>query len=210
MAVQREARAAWTECRRMAGACLALDLARRRMNVAASWLHLPPTSMARTTNLHRRDWRSSGYVRSLLRRAVWMAAPRYVPPCRRGCPSRVNGETNVVSIANWAPPHRFKPLAMTSIRLSSWRRRCSRLRSATRVLVVTRAPASQQMVAAARSKGTPRPRKIPACGHAARWSPKGSRVRRHRHWRADKGRGSRNRRRRRRRKRCEKYVVLAL
>ena len=50
------------------------------------------------------------------------------------------------------------------------------LRSATRVWVVTRAPASRQIVAAARSKATPLPRKLPACGHATGWPPKGQKC----------------------------------
>ena len=61
-------------------------------------------------------------------------------------------------MANWAPPQKFKPLAMTSILRSSWRWGRSMLRSATRVWVVTLAPASLQIVAFARSKGTPLPR----------------------------------------------------
>ena len=49
------------------------------------------------------------------------------------------GKTKVASMASCAPPHRLRPLAMTSIRRSSWRCKCWRLRSATLVLVVTRA-----------------------------------------------------------------------
>ena len=56
-------------------------------------------------------------------------------------------------------------------------------------------------VAAALSNGIPRPRKTPAWAHAARWSPSGSRVRRHRQMRADRGNGRRRRRRSRTRKR---------
>ena len=41
------------------------------------------------------------------------------------------------------------------------------LRSTIRVLVVTLAPASLQILAAARSRGPPRLRKIPACAQAA-------------------------------------------
>ena len=38
--------------------------ANSRRKVVASWLQRPPTSMASTTSLQLRDWRSSGYVRS--------------------------------------------------------------------------------------------------------------------------------------------------
>ena len=56
-------------------------------------------------------------------------------------------------------------------------------------------------LAAALSKGIPRPRKTPAWAHAARWSPNGSKMRRHRQMRADRGSGRRRRRRSRTRKR---------
>ena len=171
------------------------------MKEVASWLHLPPTSNPKTTNLQRRLRRSSGYVCSFLRRASRRAAPAKVPPRCLGTPSRVSGDTRVVSTASWFPPHKGRPLAMTSILLSSWRSRCSRLRSTRRVFVVTRAPASLHMRAAARSRAPPRARKSPDCAQAARWSPRGSRVRRHRQKRADKGSGSGNRRRRKRSRR---------
>ena len=85
--------------------------------------------------------------------------------------------------------------------LSSCRLMWSKLRSLRRVLVVTLAPASRQTLAAALSKGIPRPRKTPAWAHAARWSPNGSKMRRHRQMRADRGSGRRRRRRSRTRKR---------
>ena len=50
------------------------------MKEVASWLHLPPTSNPKTTNLQRRLRRSSGYVCSFLRRASRRAAPAKVPP----------------------------------------------------------------------------------------------------------------------------------
>jgi hypothetical protein len=50
-------------------------------------------------------------------------------------------------------------------------------------------------------QGPPRARKSPDCAQAARWSPRGSRARRHRQKRADKGSGNRRRRKRSRRKR---------
>ena len=47
------------------------------------------------------------------------------------------------------------------------------LRSLTLVLVVTRAPASLQMRAVARSSGPARLRRTPDWAQAARWSPRG-------------------------------------
>ena len=55
----------------------------------------------------------------MLLRASCRAAPANLPARRRGWPSRVSGETSVVSTASWAPFHRGRPLAMTSMRRSS-------------------------------------------------------------------------------------------
>lgn len=201
IADQRERREASTALRRMLGTALAFVWAKRRRKVVASGLHRPPVSRARTTSLHRLERRSSGYVRSLDLRASWSAAPAYWPARLRGWLDEVKGDTKVVSTASCAPPHKGSPLAITSILLSSCRLMWSRLRSLRRVLVVTLAPASRQTLAAALSKGIPRPRKTPAWAHAARWSPNGSKMRRHRQMRADRGSGRRRRRRSRTRKR---------
>ena len=58
-----------------AGMVRAFAWANNRRKVVASWLQRPPTSMASTTSLQRRAWRSSGYVRSFARLASWTAAP---------------------------------------------------------------------------------------------------------------------------------------
>ena len=67
----------------------------------------------------------------------------------------------MVSSARWAPFHRGRPLAMTSMRRSSCWWGWLILRSSTLVFVVARAPASLQMRAVARSSGPPRLRRIP-------------------------------------------------
>ena len=95
--------------------------------------------------------------------------------CMHWCPARVGEETKGMSIARCAPPHSGRPVAMTSIRLSSWVPTWSMIL----VLVVTLAPASLPILAAARSRGPPRLRKVPAWAQIARWSPKGSTARRH-------------------------------
>ena len=77
----------------------------------------------------------------------------------------------VVSTASWAPPQMGRPFAITSMRRSSCLWMWSRFKSVSKVLVVTRAPASRHMRAAARSRGVLRFRRIPDCAHAARWSP---------------------------------------
>ena len=76
---------------------------------------------------------------------------------------------------------------MASIRRSSCRWLLSMFKAMSRVFVVTRAPASRQTLAAVFSSGTPRGRRTPAWAQTERWSPKGSRMRRHRQLRADKG-----------------------
>ena len=63
---------------------------------------------------------------------------------RCGWPDESRGETRVVSTASWTPPHAGRPLAMTSMRLSSWRATWT-LRSRSRTLVATVAPASDRL-----------------------------------------------------------------
>ena len=137
MADHRAMREATTVCRKGAGVSRALVWARSRRKVVASGLQRPPASMARTTSRHLLDPTSSGYVRSLFCRAVCKAAPAYWPPRRRGCAAPARGETRVVSMANWEPCHNRSPVAMTSMVRSS--------ALATRVCMVTRAPASRIM-----------------------------------------------------------------
>ena len=136
-------------CLSGAGVALALAWASRRKNCVASVLHRPPTSSANTTRRHLPAPTNSGYVRSLLRRAVWRAVPAYWPPRRRGCASLVSGETRVVSTASWAPCHIGSPFAMTSMVRSSKRCTAGMLRLLSLVCMVTRAPASRHTLAAA-------------------------------------------------------------
>ena len=167
---QRRTHAATHALRSKGDAERARQRARSRMNSAASGLHRPPSSRARTTRRQRGARRSSGYVRSLARRAYRRAAPRNLRAWERGRPRLSRGDTRVVSTASWTPPHNGKPLAMTSRRRSSWRSTTT-LKSRRRTLVATVAPASRQTLAAARSSGMPRERKSPTRGQAARWSP---------------------------------------
>ena len=69
----------------------------------------------------------------------------------------------MVSMASWTPPQRGSPLAMTSILRSFCRCMLSMFKSMNRVLVVTRAPASRQTLAAFSS---PRDRRTPAWAQA--------------------------------------------
>ena len=142
-----------TAWRKGSGLWRALALASWRMNPAASSPQRPPASTLKTTKRQRPGWTSSGYVRSLDLRASRSAVPAFCPLCCRGAAWLVRGETMVVSMANWLPPQRGKPFAMTSIRRLSMRWTVGMLRSEIRVCVVTLAPASLQTRAAARSKG---------------------------------------------------------
>ena len=97
-------------------------------------------------------------MRSLARRAMRKAAPRVRRWCRRGRPEASSAETRVVSTASWTPPHNGSPFAITFRRRSSWR--CAMtLRSRSKTLAATVAPASRQTLAAAR-KGTPGSAKV--------------------------------------------------
>ena len=133
-------------------------------------------------------------MRSLALRANASAAPAVRPAALRGAPEEVKGDTSVVSTASCEPPQSASPLAMTSMRRSSWRA-TSTLRSRSRTLRATVAPASRQTRAAARSRGPPLARRTPDRGHAARWSPKRSCSCRQRQRAEVKGRGRRSRRR---------------
>ena len=88
----------------------------------------------------------------------------------RGWPSRRTGLTIVASTAIWAPCHMGSPLATTSMRRPS-PAGTSRLRSRRATCDATRAPASLQMRAAARSRGPALRASTPTCAQAERWSP---------------------------------------
>ena len=122
------------------------------------------------------------------------AAPAVRPQRRRGAPVEVSGATRVVSTATWPPFQRARPLAMTSILRSSGLPG-STFKSRKRTRCWTEAPALQQTRAAARSRGPPRERSTPKRGHAATWSPRTSKPRRHRQAAGARGSGIRNRRR---------------
>ena len=100
MADQRKAEV--HAAREGAGTARARHRARKRKKVAASALHLPPTSMASTVKRQRPELTSSGKVLSLAWRAAWRAAPAVRPRWCRGAPADLRGATKVVSIATWA------------------------------------------------------------------------------------------------------------
>ena len=117
-------------------------------------------------------------------RATRRAAPSLAWLPGRRVPSARNGDTMVVSIANCAlrgraadhqppPPVSGHPVD----------RRMSRSRTTT--LVDTRAPVSRQTLAAADSTGKPRLSNTPTTAQAARWWPRTSRRRPHRHLRVE-------------------------
>ena len=97
------------------------------------------------------------------------------------------------------PMEEGSPLANTSMVLWS-KMGASKFIRLRGTFVATRAPASRQIRARARSSGTARDRKTPACAQAARWSPRASNGRRQEQVWAVGGSGSRRRRSRRIRK----------
>ena len=111
-------------------------------NPAASALQLPPVSTPKTTKRQRPGWTSSGHVRFLDLRTSRSAVPAYCPLRCRGPAWLVRGETMVVSMANWLPPQRSKPFAMTSIRWLLMRWTVGMLRFESRVCVVILAHSS--------------------------------------------------------------------
>ena len=119
----------------------------------------------------RRACRSSGEARCLRSTAWSRARPGWWSARWRGWPSRRTGLTIVASPAIWAPCQMESPLATTSMQRPS-PAGTSRLKSRSATCDATRAPASLQMRAAARSKGPAlRASTPPTCAHAERWSP---------------------------------------
>ena len=139
-----------------AGAADARWRASKRSHVAASVLNRPPTSTPTTTKQQRRARTSSGYVWRRLRRAAPTRAwsGRASAP---GCisPARVIGLTMVPSMDCWEPCQSGGPLATTSMRRSS-ETGTSMFMSARRTFRATRARASWQTRATARSRGKAR------------------------------------------------------
>ena len=128
----------------------ALTLPRRRRNVSVLRLMRPPSSTPNTTSLQRLARWSSGYVRCFRSRAWARARPGSLSAPKRALPSRLTGLTIVASTATWAPCQGGRPFATTSMRRPS-AAGTSRFKSRRATFVATRAPASLQMRAAARS-----------------------------------------------------------
>ena len=134
----------------------------------------PPSSTPNTTSLQRLARWSSGYVRCFRSRAWARARPGSLSAPGRALPSRLTGLTIVASTATWAPCQRGRPFATTSMRRPS-AAGTSRFKSRRATFVATRAPASLQMRAAARSSGPARLASAPTWAQAERWSPRSSR-----------------------------------
>ena len=163
---QRRAKAADTAPRTRGGTLLARARASRCTKSTVSGLKRPPTSSARTTSLQRESGRRE------LRVCALLGPPGLAQGCALGSVlvaprGTCRGQGRHQRTASCMPPHRGKPLAMTSIRRSS-PGTLPTLRSLTNVCIATTAPASRQMRAAARSSGPPRARKTPDRGHAER------------------------------------------
>ena len=149
---------------RMGGSLRAFALASFERNERVSGDHLPPTSPARTRRVLLRGPTNSGLVLSQRVLAASNVTPSVCAAPLRGDPSQCNVDTSVVSMANCTPPNRGSPSATTSTRRPSV---MGTPKSMSRIIlfVVTRAPPSRQIRAAADSTAKPRPE----TAHATRW-----------------------------------------
>ena len=154
----------------------------------------PPTSIPSTTSRARLAPWSSGRVWCRLRLAAsCTAAAGRVSAPGRAEPVRVTGLTIVAPIASWAPCHRGKPLATTSMRRASLTS-TSMFMSPTRTFRATCAPASRQTRATACSSGRAREASNTDVAQAERWSPSWSKRPWKEHVRGAQGKGSQRRR----------------
>ena len=127
--------AAFTRFCSRTGTDSAFAFARLRRKWAVSSDHRPPVSAAKTTRRARPPSpTNSGNVVSFLRRASSRATPARLAAPLLGLPSRRRGDTNVVSIANWAPCHKVNPSAITSILRPSRALKAPTSRSRTKAL----------------------------------------------------------------------------
>ena len=101
---QRRSHALRPSCWSSSGRSRTLAQANADKNSAVSSDHRPPTSAPKTTSRALLPSpASSGYVRSFRRGAFSRALPFFSAAPRIALPSRCRGDTNVVSMANWAP-----------------------------------------------------------------------------------------------------------
>ena len=114
--------------------------------------------------------------------------PTWLSAASCGRPSRLTGLTSVASTASCALCQSGRPLQTTSMRRASWTG-TSIFMAASATLHPTRAPASWQTRAMARSRGNAREASTPDVEHAARWSPYASRAPRQEQLREPSGRG---------------------
>ena len=156
----------------------------------------PLYCIAKTTKRQRWLLRSSGYVLSLLLRASCKAALANLPARRLGWPSQVRGETRVASTASWAPFQSGKPLAMTSVRRSSYWWRWLMLTSSSLGVCSDSGAGFHTDASSCSFQRPPTAAEDPDWAQAARCSQRGFRMRQHRQVQEVKGSGSRRRRRR--------------
>ena len=97
-----------------------------------------------------------------------------------GVPSCRIADTNVVFIANWAPPNSGSPSATISSLRAPRRSTTPRSRSLTSTFTITLAPASRRVRAAALSTANPRRPNTPQTAHADLCWPNASRKKPHR------------------------------
>ena len=163
------------------------------MKLAASVLHRPPTSNATTTSLQPPPRRSSGYARSLARRASAKGAAVKSPRRCRGCPALVEG-----GISCELGPIGYDLNAAVVETISRWH-----VQVREQCVSGDPGPRFPAYPGGCPFQHPPRLPKTPDWAQAARWSPRRSRARRHRQVLAANWSGRRRRRSNRNRKRCE-------
>ena len=127
----------------------ALTAAKPSTNWRDSSLQRPPVSRATTTRRHLSARKSSEYLRSLSSRALVQTAPSILAAPGCAVPSETRAHRMVMSTAHWAPKYKGRPVASTSMALSSF---ADTARSMLRSLALYRtvAPASRHTLARVR------------------------------------------------------------
>ena len=177
--------------RRMRGIWRVLALANCRRNDCVSADHLPPTSLAKTTNLALPcSPDSSGYARSFLRRGSEQSGAIFANHnAHVGC--HLVAEVRRVLCPEQPVRHGTMAIHLRRPPDVGHRRGMGNKSKSLTMTFVGDLPTHT----CALSKANPRRRRTPASAQPARWWPRTSRRRPHRQEREEGGRGSQRRRR---------------
>ena len=172
-----------------------------------SWLQRPPISKTKTTKRQRPLATSSGVNSLLVAAGILQSRPRIPPVPPSGLPFPCERRNQCCVDSQLAPPQKWQaigydldPAVIQTVDAGDVQVCHPRVGGHPG----TRFAANPSCCSLQWSP--PQLRRSPDCAQAERWSPKGSRVRRHRQERADNGKGRRGCRRSKRRKCSEEYV----